>query len=105
MELRRQKTAGRIRLIRTAILCSILLTPFFVSHHVEAATVVDGLTITTDTAWTKANSPYLLAHNGVVVEVGATLTLEPGVIIKSDNSDEVMVVRGGLKVQGNPLTK
>jgi hypothetical protein len=58
--------------------------------------------ITTDTTWTEAGSPYRVDVR-VIVMPGATLTMEPGVVVESANnvitpySFEVM---GRLKAQG-----
>ncbi len=41
--------------------------------------------ITQDTTWTKANSPYVI-NNYIKVLSGATLTIDPGVIIKMNNT-------------------
>ncbi len=38
--------------------------------------------ISVDTLWTKSNSPYILVENLTIAQ-GATLTIEPGVIVKS----------------------
>jgi hypothetical protein len=45
----------------------------------QASTEVNGL-ITSDTTWTKANSPYNLTSS-ITVASGVTLTIEPGTII------------------------
>jgi len=44
--------------------------------------IVNGTTLSADKTVTKANSPYLIGRNGVTVQNGVTLTIEPGVIIK-----------------------
>ena len=56
---------------------------------------VDGVRITTNTTWTSDNI-YLL-KNFVFVESGATLTIEPGTIIKGDKATKgtLTVKRGG----------
>lgn len=45
------------------------------------ATDVSGGHISTDTTWSKASSPYMIKGN-VIVDFGATLTIEPGVEVK-----------------------
>ena len=66
------KLQGHI--ILSIILSLVLLT---VSH---ADTNVSG-NITTETTWTLTNSPYIVTGTIQVLE-GATLTIEPGVIVK-----------------------
>ncbi len=39
--------------------------------------------ISTDTTWTAANGPYVI-YDTPTIEAGATLTIEPGTIIKFD---------------------
>ncbi|MBM4319396.1 MAG: hypothetical protein FJ125_05390, partial [Deltaproteobacteria bacterium] len=62
--------------------------------------VADGVNV--DTTWTKAESPYLLT-NDVVVQQGATLTIEPGVEVRGSNAangDVELIVRGALVAEG-----
>jgi MYXO-CTERM domain-containing protein len=67
----------------------------------RAETQVSGA-ITTPTTWTVAGSPYVMTAD-VVVQVGATLTIEPGVEVQGTNAesgDVELVVRGGLVASG-----
>lgn len=59
------------------IFLSLLLATACLS---STATDFHGL-ISTNTTWTKANSPYYITDH-TLVDTGATLTVEPGVIIK-----------------------
>ncbi|MBU4256113.1 MAG: hypothetical protein KKB04_02505, partial [Candidatus Thermoplasmatota archaeon] len=60
--------------------------------------------ISTDTTWTLANSPYIITGN-VMIDNNATLTIEPGVVIKFNGSYGI-AVDGYLKCNGtaaNPI--
>ncbi len=56
--------------------------------------------ITADTTWTLANSPYEVTGD-VTVQSAATLTIQPGVVVKYRN-DTGLTVRGRLVAEGNP---
>ncbi len=62
-----------------------------------AATNLPGGDITSDTLWTKANSPYVILGDLNIVS-GVTLTIEPGVIVKMDGS--FMNMHGTLFAEG-----
>ena len=70
-----------------------------VGAETAAATNRSG-TYTTNTTWTKASNPQVMTGN-VTVAAGATLTIEPGVIIKASGSKtrELRVV-GTLRAEG-----
>ena len=60
--------------------------------------------ITQNTVWDLAGSPYVLTQN-ISVSNGATLTIEPGVVVKADNFDftDPLTVNGTLLAQGTAL--
>jgi RHS repeat-associated protein len=70
-----------------------------------SATNVSG-TISTDTTWTLANSPYVLTGN-VSVAAGVTLTIEPGVVVQGNAHSRELTVSGSLSAIGTasaPIT-
>ncbi len=64
-------------------------TGSFLASSAPSGTVVGGR-LRTDVRWTRANSPYIVASD-MVVEVGVTLTIEPGVIVKFANGTSLYV--------------
>jgi Bacterial Ig-like domain (group 1) len=60
-------------------------------------------TINSDTTWSIANSPVEICVSGVTVAQGATLTVDPGVTVKFDNSTTNSIyVQGALSAIGTP---
>lgn len=79
-----------------------LLALYVYPTSVEAETSFSGH-ISTDTTWTQADSPYILTGE-VIVDSGATLSIESGVTIKSGNS---ITIYGRLDARGTaeyPIT-
>lgn len=62
------------------------------------ATIVPAGTITTNTTWTKAGSPYVITGE-VVFDINTTLSIDPGVIVRFD-SNCTIAVKGKLKMEG-----
>jgi len=72
--------ACREQAIHVAALAVLLALFVLADPQVAAATNVSG-TISTNTTWTAANSPYVMTGN-VTVNAGVTLTIEPGVTVQ-----------------------
>ncbi len=73
-----------------------MVTSLFLVVNVRASTSVSG-TITQDTTWTHANSPYILTGS-VTVNPGVTLTIEPGTTV--DLSSYSLMIGGTLNAVG-----
>jgi len=85
--------------MKKAILLLAIAT-FLVSN--AFSTNVSG-PISTNTVWTLANSPYIVTGN-VLVMNGATLTIEPGVLVKFNDS-LALQIDGTLIAQGTSSQK
>ena len=89
---------------------SLFLFSLFIfwSSDTRAATQVSGF-VASSTVWTLAQSPYVIEGSGganfLIVDQGAVLTIEPGVIVKHASNGQ-FIVRGALDAQGsatNPI--
>lgn len=66
----------------------------------NAATHIATQNYTSNVTWTAANSPYIIDGN-VTVKPGATLTVEPGVIVKFNGISRWLTIEGTLNATGN----
>jgi hypothetical protein len=90
-------------LLTIAVLCiaALSITQLASSSQFSIAhTGTDiGGTITADTSWTKEGSPYNFIYP-VTINKGVTLTVEPGVTVKTN--EFYLEVNGTIKAQGTP---
>lgn len=75
-----------------------IVTYFGVATGTHAATPVSGA-ISANTTWLLAQSPYQVTAD-VSVENGATLSIEPGVVVTFDTAKSLVVINGTLNARG-----
>jgi hypothetical protein len=90
------KMSVNLSLIALLFLSLLLVSPTQVSYA-QTGTQVTGI-LSTNTTWTKANSPYTLT-GAIGVPVGVTLTIEAGVTVNLVNY--YIQVNGTLVARGN----
>jgi len=93
----RSHTSSRKRgLARLVIALSVGVLYFSVTpRQASAATHIPTTTYNSNMTWTVANSPYVLDGN-VTVGAGATLTIQPGVVVKFNGAARTLFVNGSL---------
>lgn len=102
---RRSRVFSRRRLgtwcLALATLAAVALSPSVASG--AGPTNVSG-TISANTTWTLADSPYVLTGD-VTVAAGVTLTVEPGVTVKGNSTGRQLVVNGSLVAEGTSSSR
>ena len=92
----------RLLVVAGAVWVCAALVP---TESALGATTLNGATYkpladgTNEFSWTKSGSPYILT-NSVTVNAGATLRIDPGVVVKFNNLYGSIGVYGALKVDG-----
>ena len=88
-----------------ALLCAVampflacLLTAAVWPSLAQAQTPVSGA-ISANTRWTLAGSPYVVNDN-LYIQGGATLTIDPGVVVSMGNAVRLQVVSGAVIALG-----
>lgn len=80
------------------------LVVFFIFQTASAVTIVSS-NLSTNTTWTASNSPYIV-QNSVEINSGATLTIEPGVVVKFFDENSRLYANGGhINAQGDGESK
>jgi hypothetical protein len=94
------------------ILLTLLITSLFLTFQInnslvasgDSGTQIEG-TLTANTTWTLANSPYIIT-NTIVIPENVNLTIEPGVTVTIQSSCGIMfLINGAIQAHGDATNK
>ncbi len=98
-----RRPAARESSARALCFALVLLafTSALLASPAAATTRISKITYTSDVTWTAASGPYILDGDVTVAE-SATLTIEPGVVVKMNGQYRMLRVQGRLAALGSP---
>jgi pimeloyl-ACP methyl ester carboxylesterase len=85
--------------MKKIFILSLFVVSLFFASKVFADTIV-GDDISQDTTWTLSNSPYVIGDD-LYIDSGATLTIEPGTVIKFKNISSAIFLNGTINAIGS----
>jgi hypothetical protein len=94
------------------ILLTLLVTSIFLTSQINNSLIASGDlgtqvggTLTANTTWTSADSPYIITDTIVILE-NVNLTIESGVTVTTQSSSGILfIVNGGIQAHGEATNK